>query len=101
MLAFFFLGLSLAQHDHSQHGHGSSMPQGRMSPIQVRLVSGWVRQVPSSLRDTTVYFVLQNPTSAELRLIGGESPVAQGVMLIRLLFEGSREARIELRMERR
>ncbi|RIH82376.1 hypothetical protein Mlute_02514 [Meiothermus luteus] len=101
MLAFFFLGLSLAQHDHSQHGHGSSMPQGRMSPIQVCLVSGWVRQVPSSLRDTTVYFVLQNPTSAELRLIGGESPVAQGVMLIRLLFEGSREARIELRMERR
>jgi len=82
-------GLSLAQHQHGGHGGHGAAPQGRPTPVQVRLVEGWVRLVPSSLRDTTVYFTLQNPLARDLRLVGGSSPVAQMVMLM----EDYRESR--------
>jgi copper(I)-binding protein len=46
----------------------------------VRLLEGWVRLTPPTLRSTAAYVVLSNPTGRALRLTGGSSEVAGMVM---------------------
>ncbi|GIW34963.1 copper chaperone PCu(A)C [Meiothermus sp.] len=82
----FFLALGLGwsqQHQgHGHGGHGGAPSRGPLTPIQLRLIEGWIRQVPSSLRDTTVYLTVRNPLGRDLRLVGASSPVAEMVMLM-------------------
>ena len=46
----------------------------------VRLLEGWVRLTPPTLKNTTAYMVLSNPTGRVLRLTGGSTEVAGMVM---------------------
>lgn len=46
----------------------------------VRLLEGWVRLTPPTLKNTTAYMVLSNPTGRALRLTGGSTEVAGMVM---------------------
>lgn len=80
-LASLLLLLTFALADHTGHGSQPKPAQG-LTPVKVSVSNGWVRLVPASLKDTTVYMTLRNPTGRELRLVGASSPVAQMVMLM-------------------
>ncbi len=50
---------------------------------QARVEGGWVRLVPPVLKDTAAYLTLVNPGPKPLRLLGGETPIAQRVSIHR------------------
>lgn len=77
----FWLGQSVAQHQHDGHGT-PAIAQGTWRSAPIELVLGWVRLAPPTLSDTTVYFTLQNQSGQNLRLTGASSPVARMVMLM-------------------
>ncbi|MBO1438730.1 copper chaperone PCu(A)C [Meiothermus sp. CFH 77666] len=71
---------TLAQH---QHGDKPAPPETRTATgINLGVQNGWVRLSPPTLKDTTAYMTLTNPTVWDLRLVGGSTPVAEMVMLM-------------------
>ncbi|TBH17589.1 copper chaperone PCu(A)C [Thermus thermamylovorans] len=52
-----------------------------MAAAQPVATGGWVRLVPPVVRDTAAYLTLENRGRAPLRLVGGETPVAERVSI--------------------
>lgn len=75
----FLFGVVLAQHHHGG-GHSPKPSSTPVTQVNLTVQSGWIRLTPPTLKDTTVYMTLLNPTAQNLKLIGGASPIAQMVM---------------------